>query len=193
MTKKFGAIAVILLAVCALQACHHNTAFINTDDDSSSSPVDTEKMANLVVDKADSDFAVSAANNNNTEIELGKLAIKNGKSKKVKNYGLMMIKDRGKANIKLMALSRAKKLNLPLTLDTPAQHLFSGLSEKNGDAFDKAYISTVITNHKDAVKKFTDATQQVQDPDLKKYAIKTLPVLRKHLDAINAIYDSMAQ
>jgi putative membrane protein len=193
MMKKIGSIAIILFAVCVLQACHHGTVSTDTDDDSSSSVADTTPMVNLVVDKADSDFAVNAANSNNSEIALGKLAIKNGRSKKVKNYGLMMIKDRGKANAKLMVLSHAKKLNLPVTLDTAAQQMFSGLLEKNGDEFDKAYINTMIADHTEEIKRFTDATRQVQDPDLQKYAIKTLPVLQKHLDAINAIHDSMSQ
>jgi len=193
MIKKFGVAAIILLSVCTFQACHHTTVLTDTSDETSSSAPDTPVMAALVVDKADSDFAVNAANSNNAEIELGKLAIKNGRSKQVKNYGLMMIKDRGKANAKLMILSNLMKLNLPLALDTPAQQKFAILSKKSGDDFDKAYISTMITDHEADVKQFTDATQQLQDPDLQKYATKTLPVIQKHLDAINAIHDSMGQ
>ncbi len=105
----------------------------------------------------------------------------------------MLLSYRGKANAKLMLLSNAKKLNLPLALDTPAQQKFAGLSKKMGDEFDKAYINTMITDHEADIKQFTDASQQVQDPDLKKYAIKILPVIQKNLDAINAINDSMKQ
>jgi putative membrane protein len=178
------------LIACALQACRHGASQI-TANNNSLSTTDTSATLNLGVDKDDSDFAVDAANGNAAEIAMGQLALKNGKSKQVKNFGTMMIKDHGAANAKLMALSRSKGLNLVALPGTAAQKIIDSLSGKTGDEFDKAYISTMINGHEADIKKFTDATKRVQDPDLQKYAIKTLPVLQKHLDAINAIHDSM--
>lgn len=191
--RDLRVIIIVLLAACCLSACHHSLPQLSADDDSVTASTDTSSTLNLAVDKSDSDFAVDAANSNCTEIELGELAIKNGKSKKVKNFGVMMIKDRGKANDKLMILSKEKNLNLSTTPKAESQKVIAGLSEKNGDEFDKAYISIMISDHEEDVKKFADATNRLQEPDLKNYAIKTLPVLQKHLDAINAIHDSMSQ
>lgn len=191
--RDLRVIIIVLLAACCLSACHHSLPQLSADDDSVTASTDTSSTLNLAVDKSDSDFAVDAANSNCTEIELGELAIKNGKSKKVKNFGVMMIKDRGKANDKLMILSKEKNLNLSTTPNAESQKVIAGLSEKNGDEFDKAYISIMISDHEEDVKKFADATNRLQEPDLKNFAIKTLPVLQKHLDAINAIHDSMSQ
>jgi putative membrane protein len=193
--KHLSIVIITLFAACTLWACHHSTSQLSTgdDEDSISAGTDTSSTLNLVVDKADSDFAVEAANGNATEVELGKLAIKNGKDKKVKNFGAMMVKDHGKANAKLMLLSKAKKLNLSSTPNADGQKMIDSLSKKMGAEFDKAYISSMIADHKEDVQKFGDATNRLQDPDLKNYAIKTLPVLQKHLDAINAIHDSMSQ
>jgi len=191
--KRSGSIIVILLVLCLLQACRHASTETGTSDTSSSGATDTSSTLNLAVDKQDSDFAVDAATGNAAEVELGKLAVKNGTSKKVKNFGLMMIKEHGKANLKLMALSKSKNLNLPTSADAAGQKMIADLSKKTGSEFDKAYISSMIIDHTNDVKKFTAATEDIQDPDLKKYAIKTLPVLQKHLDAINAIHDSMSQ
>ena len=191
--KDLRVIIIALLAVCTLLACHHSSPQQSPgdDEDSITAGADTSSTLNLMVDKTDSDFAVDAANGNITEVELGKLAIKNGKDKKVKNFGAMMVKDHGKANAKLMLLSKAKKLNLSSTPNADGRKMIDDLSKKNGDEFDKAYISSMIADHKEDVQKFGDATNRLQDPDLKNYAIKTLPVLQKHLDAINAIHDSM--
>jgi putative membrane protein len=192
--KHLRVIIIALLATCTLLACHHSLPQLSSDDeDSVTASTDTSSTLNLAVDKSDSDFAVDAANGNSTEVELGKLAIKNGKDKKVKNFGAMMVKDHGKANTKLMMLSKIKKLNLSSTPNADGQKMIDDLSKKTGDEFDKAYISSMIADHKEDVQKFGDATNRLQDPDLKKYAIKTLPVLQKHLDAITAINDSMAQ
>jgi len=188
-------IIIALMASFTLLACHSNSSQQSTGDneDSITAGTDTSSTLNLMVDKADSDFAVEAANGNATEVELGKLAIKNGKDKKVKNFGAMMVKDHGKANAKLMLLSKTKKLNLSETPNADGQKMIDDLSKKTGADFDKAYISSMIADHKEDVQKFGDATNRLQDPDLKNYAIKTLPVLQKHLDAINAIHDSMSQ
>ncbi len=192
--RDLRVIIIALLATCTLLACHHSSPQLSSDDeDSITASTDTSSTLNLAVDKSDSDFAVDAANGNCTEVELGKLAVKNGKDKKVKNFGLMMIKDHGKANTKLMMLSKAKNLNLSSTPNADGQKMIADLSKKTGDEFDKAYISSMIADHKEDVQKFGDATNRLQDPDLKNYAIKTLPVLQKHLDAINAIHDSMGQ
>ena len=193
--KDLRVIIIALLAACTLLACHHSSPRSSSGDDGDSitAGTDTSSTLNLAVDKSDSDFAVDAANGNCTEIELGELAIKNGKSKKVKNFGAMMVKDRGKANAKLMILSKDKNLNLSSKPNAESQKMIDDLSKKTGDEFDKAYISSMIADHKEDVQKFGDATNRLQDPDLKNYAIKTLPVLQKHLDAINAIHDSMGQ
>lgn len=200
--KGLRAIILILFTACALQACNHAAKNYNStspdspkveedtsDDDDASS--DTSTTLNLAVDKEDSQFAVEAINKCLSEIELGKLAIQRGKSKKVKNFGTMMVKDHGKANDKLMAIIKAKKITLVITHDPVQQKMIQDLSQKSGNDFDKAYIKAMIADHQDDVKIFTDKTKKLQDPDLKAFAIKTLPVLQKHLEAINAIHDSM--
>lgn len=203
--KNFRTILFILSVSCALQACSHSSKTGNNDDDNDNNtrdtivspavtaPDTTTQKINLVVDQQDSLFAAKAAAGNLAEIEMGNLAIKNGKSKRVKNFGLMMIKDHGKANAKLMAVAAAKKLILPTEPGDDEQKMMAELAKKSGNDFDKAYITMMIEDHKNDVSDFTAATTKIQDPDIKAYAQKTLPVLQKHLDAINAIHDSMSQ
>jgi putative membrane protein len=200
--KGLRGIVLVLFTTCALQACNHVAKNYNStspdspkveedtsDDDDASS--DTSTTLNLAVDKEDSQFAVEAINGGTTEVTLGKLAIQRGKSKKVKNFGTMMVKDHSKANDKLMVLIKSKKIALPMTPDPAQQKMIQDLSQKSGSEFDKAYIKAMIDDHQEDVKTFTEETKKLQDPDLKNFAIKTLPILQKHLDAINAIHDSM--
>lgn len=191
--KKLRIVIALVLAACALQACSHKSGSDDAADtnDTTTAVTDTSTTINLVVDKYDTDFATEAANGGLTEVELGKLAMKNGKSKQVKNYGMMMVKEHGKSNTKLIAIMQAKKLTVPAIPDTASQKLLSTLAKKSGDDFDKTYINMMIADHKDDLKEFSDASKKVQDPDLQKFAEKNLPVLQKHLDAINAIHDSM--
>ncbi|MHB8206334.1 DUF4142 domain-containing protein [Mucilaginibacter sp.] len=203
--KNFRTILFILLVALTTQACNHSakTGSNDADNDNTSpdtivspaeaQPDTTAPKINLVVDQEDILFATKAAEGNLAEIEMGNLAIKNGKSKRVKNYGLMMIKDHDKANTKLMVMAAAKKLILPTKPDSAQQQMMVQLAKKSGNDFDKAYVSMMIEDHKNDVDAFTAASTKIQDPDIKAYAKKTLPVLKKHLDAINAIHDSMSQ
>lgn len=202
--KNFRAAIFTLFIAGALLACNHSNKTGNNDDNESTAtdtiikpsdaqPDTTAPRIYLVIDQEDSLFAAKAATGNLAEIEMGNLAIKNGKSKQVKNFGLMMVKDHGKANAKLMAMAAVKKLTLPTQLGTDEQKMMAELAKKSGIEFDKAYISMMINDHKNDVNNYTLSSIKTQDPDIKAYAKKTLPVLQKHLDAINAIHDSMSQ
>ncbi|SDT58951.1 putative membrane protein [Mucilaginibacter mallensis] len=199
--KGLRIIILVLFTVCALQACNHvaknynsksaDSATVEEDTSDDDASADTSTTLNLAVDKEDSQFAVEAINGGMTEVALGKLAIQKGKSKKVKNFGTMMVKDHSKANDKLTALIKSKKIDLPMTPDPAQQKMIQDLSRKSESDFDKAYIKAMIDDHQEDVKTFAEEAKKLQDPDLKAFAIKTLPVLQKHLDDINAIHDSM--
>jgi putative membrane protein len=49
----------------------------------------------------------------------------------------------------------------------------------------------MIDDHKKDIKEFEDASQNCKDADLKAFAVKTLPTLKMHLDAIQKIHDGM--
>jgi putative membrane protein len=67
--------------------------------------------------------------------------------------------------------------NLPYLTDyLDVKHL----QTLTGDQFDQAYLSDMVSDHTQAVGEFETASQSLSDPDLKKFATKTLPTLQKH-------------
>jgi len=54
------------------------------------------------------------------------------------------------------------------------------LRSLTGDQFDQAYLSAMVSDHIQAVSEFEMASKNLFDPDLKKFATKTLPTLQKH-------------
>jgi putative membrane protein len=201
--KLTRTILFILLFAVGLQACRHaangdsgdnNDTVTDTAVSATTAPPDTiGPKINLVIDKEDSLFVMNTAADNLAEIELGNLAIKNAKGKRVKNFGWLMVKEHDKANEKLIVLAATKKLTLPTKQGSAEQQLMMRLGKKQGGDFDRAYITIMMDDHKRDVKEFTEASIKTQDPEIKAYAKKMLPVVQKHLDAINAIHDSMSQ
>ncbi len=191
--KGLRGVIALLLIIGALQACtdrqgqnYNNKLADDTDGDTTP---DTAAKLHMVVDNDDSQFAIAAMNGGMTEVALGRLAVKQGKSKEVKNFGAMMVKDHSKANNKLMVLIKDKNIKLPSLPAEKEQALIKMLSQKSGADFDKAYVNAMVDDHQEDVKEFTAETKKLQDPDLKNFAIKTLPVLQNHLGEIKAIKD----
>lgn len=185
-------IALITAATAlALQACHSNKDSKATADSLNKASADTSKTAvNITVDKDDAKFAVAAANGGMAEVMVGKLAQDKG-SASVKDFGSMMVKDHSAANDELMTLAKSKNIALPTVVSADEQKHFDELGKKSGADFDKAYVKLMVSDHKTDIKEFEDASKNVKDPDLKAFAVKTLPTLKMHLAAISKIDSTM--
>ena len=183
--KKLHIICFSLILI-GLQACTGDVK----DDDQPITAKDTTKIA-VPIDRDDAQFAVQAANSRLTEVELGKLAIKKGQDKRIKNLGAMLIKDHIKPDAKLQAIAKAKKITLPITIDSTDRKIIDDLDKNSGSAFDRAYISSIIKEHQDNVKLFKAASTQLMDADLRRYATRNLLVYKRHLDLMDVIKESV--
>jgi len=182
----------IVTVLQILQACNGNSKHDTVAKaDSLNAVKDTTKKLSIGVEKIDAQFIVDAANGGMTEVELGKLAMQKGISKQVKNFGSMMVKDHSKLNDMVKAIAVTKNISIPKAPGAKEQKIISKLTGKSGKDFDKAYIDDMIDDHKDDIKVFQTAAKKCLDPDVKSFAAKTIPILQEHLDAINAIKDSM--
>jgi len=190
--KKLSILTAIVTVLQILQACNGDSKHdAVAKADSLNAVKDTTKQLSIAVEKGDAAFIVDAANGGMTEIELGKLALQKGVSKQVKNFGLMMVKDHSKINDMIKAIAVTKNISIPKAPGAKEQKIISKLTGKSGKDFDKAYIDDMIEDHQDDIKAFQTAAKKCLDPDVKSFAAKTIPILQEHLDAINAIKDSM--
>lgn len=199
--KKMSFIAVACLAVFGFQACNDGGSSDAVESANESNEVkqdsadhpgtDNSTAAASTVAEEDSKFAVEAASGGMMEVQLGELAQQKASSQKVKDFGAMMVKDHTAANDELKALSLKKNITLPPAPGEDHMDHIKKLSEKSGKEFDKDYVDMMVKDHKDDIDKFEKCSKDAKDPELQAFATKTLPVLKKHLDAIQAIDKSM--
>ncbi len=130
---------------------------------------------------SDTSFLKDAATGGMMEVELGKIAQEKGASEKVKAFGKQMEEDHGKANDELKQLATSKGVELPTSLGVKQKLSVETLSKLSGQNFDRRYMTTMIDDHKNDVKNFEKAASKAKDPDVKAFASKTLPTLKKHL------------
>jgi len=189
--KKLSLWVSVIIIALSVNACKNNKHDSVSKADSLNKVKDTTKSLSIAVDRVDAEFTVKAANGGMAEVELGKIAQQKGMSKQVKNFGAMMVTDHSKINDFIRALAVTKNISIPKAPGAEEQKVIRKLSGKSGRDFDKAYINDMIYDHKADIKLFETASKKCLDPDVKSFAVKTLPVLQEHLDAINAIKDSM--
>ncbi|WP_246113180.1 DUF4142 domain-containing protein [Segetibacter aerophilus] len=139
----------------------------------------------------DREFVMEAASGGLMEVALGKIAATNAASAQVKEFGRMMVTDHTKANAELKAVAAKKNVTVsPHPMEKHQKHI-DELQAKKGADFDKAYVEMMVDDHKEDVSKFEDEASKGNDADVKVFATKTLPVLKKHLEHIQKIQDGM--
>ena len=131
--------------------------------------------------KADADFIKDAAQGGMMEVELGKIAADKASNSQVKDFGKRMQQDHSKANDELKKLASDKGVQLSAMLDKKHQSKVDKLAKLSGTEFDRKYIDAMVDDHKDDVKKFQKEADKGKDADVQKWASKTLPTLKEHL------------
>ena len=151
----------------------------STDTKSSSKSTDAKSSSKLSSD--DSNFVKEAAQGGMMEVELGKLAQEKATSEKVKAFGKRMEQDHSKANDELKKLASDKGVQLSTALDSKHKSKVDKLSKMSGADFDKRYMSDMVSDHKEDIKKFQKEADKGKDAELKQFASQKLPTLKEHL------------
>ncbi len=134
-------------------------------------------------------FWTTAAQGGMAEVELGKLALQKSQNAEVKKFAQMMITDHTAANTELKTLAAKKNIVLPTDIGGHKDTV-EDLSKLSGAEFDKEYVEAMVDDHEEDVDFFEDKSDN-SDADIKAFTTKTLPTLKKHLDAIKAIQSKM--
>ena len=149
---------------------------------STTMPSQSPSSKSATLAQEDQSFVRKAAESGHMEVEASKLAQQRAHSQEVKTFAEMMIKDHTAANEELGSIAASKGMTPPAAPSSSQQKKLKKLGDMKDAAFDKAYTKEVgVAAHEEAVKLFKHATTSLKDPDLKAFAVKTLPKLEKHL------------
>jgi putative membrane protein len=185
--------SIILTAamIAALTACKQTVVVENNTASAAGT------TANMVVNNAgiegattntgaiDTAFLTDAMKGDNSEVALGNLAQQGGTSKGVKDLGKMLVTDHGAHKQQLAAL--AQQLGVPVAgdLKDEAKVEQTKLNALSGAAFDKEFVRATVEDHQKDIAAYeaqAKGTGPVAD-----MAKQTLPVLKKHLAAAEAL------
>ena len=135
----------------------------------------------------DKKFVADALQSGMAEVELAKLAAEKASSDAVKQFGKRMVEDHARTDEELARLGQRKGVTPPNAIDQPHRWLREKLTRLSGAEFDRRYVSEMVKDHKKDLRRFRHAAGKAQDPDVKAFATRTLPMLQDHLKQIEAL------
>lgn len=187
--KKYNHYLFIAAAVFAV-SCGQSDA--KKEEAQKGALADTTKTTDIMqVNTPDAAFVNNATLGGMLEVQMGTLAQRNALNQQVKEFGEMMVKDHQKADGELKNIANGKKLGVPAALGKEFQDRVDSMALKTSAAFDLKYMDIMVAAHKKDVADFEKATADLKDPDLKAFAVKTLPTLKMHLSAAEKLDNSI--
>nr|WP_262909538.1 DUF4142 domain-containing protein [Niabella pedocola] len=109
------------------------------------------------------------------------MAQRNSGRKEVRNFGRRMINDHAEANKEIRKLATQKNISLPASLSDGMKKKYNRFLRLKGAAFDKAYITLMVEDHKEDINAFRHYTGSGAGQNLVQWAKRELPVLEAHL------------
>ena len=127
------------------------------------------------------EFLKEAAQANQTEIAMANAAEGKTQNAQVKELAHMMRTDHEQNYAQVQTLAQAHGITLDASLDMLNQHEVNRLQKVHDADFDKDYTKVMLKDHVKCIKRFEKAGADIEEQDVKQYALNTLPALRHHL------------
>jgi putative membrane protein len=144
-------------------------------------------LAQAKTSPADRAFMQMAARANMTEAHIGQMAETQASESQVKDFGQTLIHDHTDAYTQLTALAAKTGESIPKGIDVRKISTVEQLMKLKGKRFDHQFVQAEIRDHEKAIADFKREAQHGQDPDVKAYASKMIPVLEGHLRQAKAL------
>ena len=136
-------------------------------------------------------FLEKAAEGQQIEISLGQLATQRAQSERVKEFGAQMAEEHKKASQQVEELAMKGGMKLSPALSEERMLKVNKLSQLFGHAFDRAYLSYILEDHKTIVEEFQRRGKTMQDQDIKQWIASMLPTLQSHQEKARLVKYSL--
>lgn len=180
--KKAEKGLIVLTLTTALLMGGSSLASMQSSQDQNQNRGGNSNTAMTQPSASDMEFANMAAKGGQAEIQMAQLALQKSQNKDVQKYANRMIKDHTKAGNDLDKIAAKKGMTLDKTPTAEQTQMLTDLQAASGADFDRMYIQMGgSAAHQKMEGLFSSEANNGTDPDLKKFAAKTLPVVQKHL------------
>ncbi|WP_375434685.1 DUF4142 domain-containing protein [uncultured Hymenobacter sp.] len=183
---------VALLALPLLTACSGGES--NKDPVAEAKFQNEKRIGNEAItekQERDAEFMVTAASSSMLDLELSQIAQRKATSPDVKYVAQTVAGEHGPMQTDLKTVADRKNIVLPTNLGQDQADRVGELSALNGPAFDRKYLDLLEDSHKRSIDEFNDMSDEAYDGDIRAFAAKYLPILKRHREAAEQAADKL--
>jgi putative membrane protein len=129
----------------------------------------------------DRQFLVMAARTDMTEAHEGQMAQNQAGSAGAKDLGKALVQDHTQSYAELTALAAKTGVSIPKGINTGKDHTITQLTHLNGARFDRQFATDQVVAQRRVLAEYKREAHHAQDPGVKAYAAKMVPIAEKHL------------
>ena len=133
------------------------------------------------------DFLLEALRTSLAEIRLGELATQQSYDQQVRDYGTKLESDHTQHANEIERLLEPLGVTIPTEPSAEALAHLAALTRLSGEEFDAAFVQMMVWTHTEAIEKYGAQTHANPDRSLHDFASQSLPMLRAHLAAAEAL------
>jgi len=150
--------------------------------------------APAAVSTADSVFLVEAAQNSQAELQAARLALDKTQNGEVKAFAHRMLDEHGTWATELAALASPQGLKLPQEASPAQKGDINQLATADSEHFDQRYAEAMgVHMHEETVALFRRAATSADDPAVRAFAARVLPMLEFHLQLARGLKTATQQ
>jgi putative membrane protein len=142
--------------------------------------LEEEATSELAAAHDDKNFVLQAAQSNLVSMRAARIAVLKARNAKVEALALQDIAEHVNVTEGIEELAKKLGVDMPTTIDPRIDVLLRYLASLQGNRFDRAYLHVVIEAHRFDVEILSQAALS-EDADVKAFAEKNLPILRRHM------------
>ncbi|TDB96268.1 DUF4142 domain-containing protein [Micromonospora fluostatini] len=125
------------------------------------------------------------------EVAAGELAQKKGQNQQVKDLGQQFVTDHTTLDESVKNLANQLNVDLPDKPTADQQDVLDRLNGLSGAEFDKAWVTTELAGHVQAIQATQTEISQGSEQSVVQLAQDALPVLQAHYDALVALAQTL--
>ena|ERR1700719_16890 len=167
-------IASVVCAQMGTPSMEPDNPFLRKKTSPTPSPGTTKGGAAKISEK-DKSFLLNVASTNTWEVKTGSSVESKLQNASVKNVATRLVSDHTRMNNELVQLG--KKKGLDISVESKGQQI-------PGPNYDKNYLTLIEQDHHESINRFQKEAQSGDDPDIKAFATKSLPILHQHASLI---------
>jgi len=166
-----------------------NDSKVNETANEAAAESNTDKFQGQT--QRDAEFVYDVIESNYGEIKLAELANQRSRNNQVKQIAQTLLTDHTASLNELKTLAQAKAISIPVEERAASKRKLEDMAGESGEEFDKGWLKEMMGLHDETIEKFEKRMEDTNDAELKAYISKTLPVLRKHHESLEACNEKL--